>query len=69
MTFFSKWQVKVNLEEHISKGVNDTRFLLTPQRVVSNFRYGSFSMNFGTLHETWNLMLKIISTSVVMETS
>jgi hypothetical protein len=61
--------VKADLEEHIGKGANDTRFPLTPQRVVSDLRYGSFSMSLGTLHETWNLMLKIGSASVVMEAS
>jgi hypothetical protein len=60
--------VKVDLEEHIAKGANDTCFPLTPQHVVSDLLYGSFSMNLETLHETWNLMLKIKSTSVVMET-
>ncbi|CAM6019689.1 unnamed protein product [Sphagnum balticum] len=31
-------QVKADLEEHIGKGANDTRFPLTPQRVVSDLR-------------------------------
>ncbi len=57
----------MDLEEHIGKGANDTCFPLTPQRVMFNFQYGSFSMSLGTLHETWNLMLKIILTLLVME--
>jgi hypothetical protein len=61
--------MKTDLEKHISKGANDTHFPLTPQRVVSNLLYESFSMSFGTLHENWNLMLKIGLTSALMETS
>jgi hypothetical protein len=61
--------VKIDLEEHINKGADDTHFPLTPQRVVSDLLYGSFPMGLGTLHETWNLMLKIKLTSIVMEAS
>jgi len=61
--------VKADLEEDIGKRANDTHFPLTPQRVVSNLQYGSFSMSLGTLHETWNSMLKIILKSIVMEAS
>jgi hypothetical protein len=51
--------MKVDLEKHIGKGANDIRFPLTPQQVTSDLQYGSFSMNLGTLNETWNLMFKL----------
>jgi len=45
--------MKGDFEKHIGKVANGIHFPLTPQHVMFILRYGSFSMSFGTLHETW----------------